>query len=163
MHKWKFCNTGLYWLWLSGVVFALDRASKYMVEASLTPYLPVSILPGFNLTLSYNKGAAFSFLNSEAGWQVWFFGLIAMAVSLGMLLWLMRLPKKDRWVSIALAFIIGGALGNLWDRIVAGQVTDFIQWYIADYYWPTFNIADSAICIGAVMLFGQAFFSKKSG
>lgn len=154
-------NSGIVWLWVTLIVVIIDRITKYFASHYLIPYVAFPVMPGFNLTLSYNKGAAFSFLNSAPGWQVWFFGLIAVVVSLGVLLWLFRLPKREGWVCIALTLIIGGALGNLWDRVSYGQVIDFIQWYVANYYWPTFNIADSAICIGAVMLFGNAFVNNK--
>lgn len=162
MRKFSICHTGVSWLWVAVIVLALDRVTKYMATQYLIPYEAFPVMPGFNFTLSFNKGAAFSFLNSAPGWQVWFFGMIAVAVSVGILLWLFRLSRRDWWVCVALTLIIGGAMGNLWDRINYGQVIDFIQWYVADYYWPTFNIADSAICIGAVMLFGNAFVNKEA-
>jgi signal peptidase II len=160
MKKIKF-SSGLRWLWVTVIVLLLDRATKYFAQKYLLAYYALPVIPGFNLTLSFNKGAAFSFLNSENGWQVWFFGIIACVVSIGILIWLSRLSSRERWVAIALSLIIGGALGNLWDRISYGHVIDFIQLYISHYYWPTFNIADSAICIGAAILFGQAILKPK--
>jgi signal peptidase II len=154
-------SSGLRWLWVTVIVLLLDRVTKYFAYNYLLAYYPLSVFPGFNLTLSFNKGAAFSFLNSESGWQVWFFGVIAFVVSLGILVWLARLSSRERWVSIALCLIVGGALGNLWDRISYGHVIDFIQLYISHYYWPTFNVADSAICLGAAILFGQAIWKPK--
>jgi signal peptidase II len=158
----KFLNNGLRWLWVSVIVLILDHVTKYLAKKYLILYTPLPILPGFNFALSFNKGAAFGFLNHESGWQVWSLGVVAVVVSLGILIWLSRLPKREHWTSIALCLIIGGALGNLWDRIIQGQVTDFIQLYISHFYWPSFNIADSAICIGAVMLFISAFCKKKA-
>jgi signal peptidase II len=160
MKKIKLTN-GLRWFWITVVVLLLDRVTKYFAQKYLLAYYAVPVVPGFNLTLSFNTGSAFGFLNSQSGWQVWFFGLIALIVSVGILCWLARLSSRERWIAIALSFIVGGALGNLWDRISYGHVIDFIQLYISHYYWPTFNIADSAICIGAALLFGQAILNPK--
>ena len=156
----KFWHSGARWLWIAVVVFALDRVSKHLAEINLNAYSPLEVMPGFNLTLSYNKGAAFSFLDQAAGWQMWFLGGVAAIVVIAIIIWLLRLPFRDRWVSVALSLVVGGALGNLWDRINYGHVIDFIQWYVADYYWPVFNIADSAVCIGAAMLFISTFFKR---
>jgi signal peptidase II len=152
----KIQTSGLRWLWVTIIALLLDRVTKYFAQKYLLAYYALPIIPGFNLTLSFNKGAAFSFLNSASGWQVWFFGCIAAVVSLGLIIWLARLSSRDRLACIALSLIIGGALGNLWDRLIYGHVIDFIQLYISDYYWPTFNIADSAICIGAILLLGKS-------
>jgi len=157
----KIAHTGLRWLWVSIIILILDRITKYLAQKYLILYTPVTIIPGFNLDLSFNKGAAFGFLNQESHWQVWLLGIIAFVVSIGIITWLMRLSPHERWMGIALSLITGGALGNLLDRLIQGQVTDFIQLYISRFYWPTFNIADSAICIGAVMLFLHAIFKKK--
>jgi signal peptidase II len=157
----KFFSTGLNWLWVSVVVILLDRITKMLALKHLTLYQPLEVFPFFNLTLAYNKGAAFSFLNSASGWQVWFFAVIAIVISLGLLIWLQRLSYKQYWLCIALTLIIGGALGNLWDRIHYEHVIDFIELYVSNWHWPAFNIADSAICIGAVMLFIEMFFVKK--
>jgi signal peptidase II len=156
----QLCSRGTRWLWIAVVVFGLDRFTKHMAEAYLNAYTELPIIPGFNLTLSYNKGAAFSFLDQAPGWQTWFFGSVAVLVTIGIIVWLSRLPARDRWVSIALSLVVGGALGNLWDRINYGQVTDFIQLYVSHYYWPVFNIADSAVCVGAFMLFISTFFKR---
>ncbi len=157
----KISNTGLRWLWVSIIVLIIDRITKCLAQKYLILYRPFAILPGFNLDLSFNKGAAFGFLNHQSNWQVWFLGMIAFAVSIGIITWLTRLLRHENWMGIALSLIVGGALGNLWDRLSQGQVTDFIQLYISHFYWPTFNIADSAICIGATMLFLHAIFKKK--
>jgi signal peptidase II len=156
----KFFYSGARWLWIAVAIFGLDRLTKYMAEEYLNAYTALPVMPGFNLTLSYNKGAAFSFLDQAQGWQTWFFGTIALVVSIAIVIWLTRLSSRDRWVSIALSLVVGGALGNLWDRINYGHVIDFIQWYVADYYWPVFNVADSAVCVGATMLFISTFFKR---
>lgn len=145
-------DSGLRWLWVSVIVLMLDRLTKHAVQKYLIAYAAQPVIPGFNLELSYNKGAAFSFLNHAPGWQVWLFGLIALVVTVVILIWLSRISYRLYWNSIALCFVVGGALGNLWDRISYGHVVDFIQLYVSNFYWPTFNIADSAICIGALML-----------
>lgn len=156
----KFFSSGLRWLWITMIVLVLDRLTKSLAQEYLSAYSTLAVTPGFNLVLSYNKGAAFSFLDQAAGWQTWIFGGIAVVVSASILVWLSRVTWRDWWVCIALSLIISGALGNLWDRIIYGHVIDFIQLYISHFYWPVFNVADSAICIGAVMLFVSSFFKK---
>lgn len=153
-------RSGLLWLWIGVVIVILDRISKDLAQEYLSSYSALSVMPGFNLVLSFNKGAAFSFLDQAAGWQVWMFAAIAVAVSVSILVWLARLSWRDCWISIGLSLIIGGALGNLWDRISYGHVIDFIQLYVAQFYWPVFNIADSAICVGAFMLIWNSFYKK---
>lgn len=156
----KISQSGLCWVWITALVLILDRFSKFFAEEYLRFSEPVSITPGFNLTLSYNKGAAFSFLQKMPG-QTWVFGTIAILVSIGLLIWLFRLSRKEAWVCISLSLIVGGALGNLWDRLTYGHVIDFIQLYVSHFYWPVFNIADSAVCVGAVMLFLTSMSKKK--
>ena len=159
MHKSNQASrTGLRWLWVTIVIVILDRITKYMALQQLPPYTEVRVMPHFNLTLAYNKGAAFSFLNSASGWQTWLLGAIAVIVCIGILMWLFRLPAKKRWLCIALALIMGGALGNLSDRFIYGYVIDFLDFYAFNWHWPSFNVADSAICVGAVMLFLDAVF-----
>jgi signal peptidase II len=157
----RLLQTGLRWLWVALVVILIDRLTKVMAQTYLIAYEPKAVMPCFNLTLAYNKGAAFSFLSYAAGWQVWFFGLLALAISTVLLVWLKRLSHHQRWVAIALAMIIGGALGNLWDRISYGHVIDFLEFYVSTWHWPIFNVADSAICVGAGMLVIDAFCSKE--
>ncbi len=154
-------STGLRWLWVTLIVLILDRITKYLALKNLPPYAEVSVMPHFNLTLAYNKGAAFSFLNAASGWQTWLFGAIALLVSLGILVWLFRLSARNRWLCIALTMIMGGALGNLSDRLLYGYVIDFLDFYASNWHWPAFNIADSAICVGAFMLFWDAVFFRK--
>ena len=142
----------LSWLWLSAVVFVLDMLTKQLSEHFLTFAKSVYVLPVFDLRLLYNKGAAFSFLASESGWQRWFFSAIAIGVSVMLINWLRTLPKSNVWMAVALSRILGGALGNLFDRIAFGHVIDFISLHWDEYYFPAFNIADSAITVGAIML-----------
>jgi len=146
-------NAGmLKWLWITLLVVVLDQITKTVAVDSLELYQPAAVFPGFNFTLMYNKGAAFSFLSDAAGWQRWFFTVIAIGVSIGIVIWLKRLPADHRLTAISLALILGGAIGNVWDRIVLGHVIDFIDVYYATYHWPAFNIADSAITVGACLL-----------
>ena len=147
-----FRQTGLRFLWISILSFALDQWSKYAVMDSLSLYQSVQVLPFFNLTYVHNYGAAFSFLDSAGGWQRWFFTAIAMAVSGVILWWLKQSPKNQTLLPVAFSFILGGALGNVYDRLVHGYVIDFLDFYVNGFHWPAFNIADSAIFIGAALL-----------
>ncbi|OUR69326.1 signal peptidase II [Bermanella sp. 47_1433_sub80_T6] len=142
----------LKWLWLSAAALILDFVTKQMAQHFLLYAQPVYVLPVFDLTLLYNKGAAFSFLANESGWQRWFFTVIALSVSSVMTVWLMKLKANEKWLAAALALVIGGAIGNLYDRIAYGHVVDFIHVHWDEHYFPAFNIADSAITLGAIML-----------
>ena len=151
------------WLWLTVLVLIIDLTSKVYFDNSLQMYQQIVVIPDlFSWTLAYNTGAAFSFLADSAGWQRWLFALIAVVVSAVLVVWLKRLGRNDTWLAIALALILGGALGNLYDRIVYGHVVDFILVHWQNrWYFPAFNFADSAICVGAVMLALDMFKSKK--
>ncbi|MCU1757774.1 signal peptidase II [Pseudomonas helleri] len=153
------------WLWLTVLVLVIDLTSKVYFDNALQMYQQIVVIPDlFSWTLAYNTGAAFSFLADSAGWQRWLFALIAIVVSAVLIVWLKRLGRNDTWLAIALALILGGALGNLYDRIVYGHVVDFILVHWQNrWYFPAFNFADSAICVGAVMLALDMFKSKKSG
>ena len=142
----------LKWLWISVLVIALDQVTKSIAVSNLVLYQPVAIFPSFNFTLMHNEGAAFSFLSDQSGWQRWFFTAIAVVVSIAILVWMKRLPADHRLTAISLAFILGGAIGNVWDRMLLGYVIDFIDVYYAEYHWPAFNIADSSIFVGACLL-----------
>jgi signal peptidase II len=142
----------LKWLWLSALVIGLDQLSKLWASSALDYGEPVSVMPMFNLTLMHNTGAAFSFLSSAGGWQRWFFAVVAVVISTVLLVWLKRLQPGQRWLAVALALVLGGALGNVWDRLYLGYVIDFIDVYYQQWHWPAFNVADSAIFVGAVML-----------
>jgi len=154
-------NNMLKWLWLSALVAALDLATKAIASHYLLLYQPVPVFPGFNWTLAHNSGAAFSFLASESGWQRWFFSVIALVVSIGITIWIKRLAPTQTWLAVALALVLGGAIGNLWDRVTLGYVVDFIDVYYQQSHWPAFNIADSAICVGAVLLVIDSFRGER--
>lgn len=140
------------WLWLAAAITALDQLTKIAIERSFTYGERLQIVPGlFDLTLVYNRGAAFSFLADAAGWQRWFFiGLGVVAA--GFIVWLLSRHASQRLFALALAMILGGAIGNVIDRIVHGHVVDFVLLYWQRFHWPAFNVADSAITVGAVLL-----------
>ena len=145
------------WLWLSALVVVLDQATKWLATDMLAPYRPVPLAPLLNLTLMFNEGAAFSFLSDAGGWQRWFFAAIAIAMSLVLVIWLLRLAPGERLMATALSLIAGGAVGNLIDRVLTGRVIDFIDIYAGDWHWPAFNVADSAITLGVVLLLLAGF------
>ncbi len=151
----------LKWLWLSLAVFVLDQLTKQLAEHYLELHQPVAVVPGFNLMLAYNTGAAFSILHDAGGWQRWFFTILSSVVSAGIVWWMWRLESSERWLAIALALILGGAVGNLCDRILLGHVVDFVQLYYQRWAYPAFNVADSAITAGAVMLIIDSLFFKR--
>lgn len=140
------------WLDLSLLVIALDLWTKSLATEHLQLYRPVEIFPHFNLMLAHNSGAAFSFLADAGGWQRWFFAGVAVVIVVVMTTWISRLQPNQRWLACALALIIGGAVGNVWDRITLGYVVDFLDFWWGDYHFPAFNIADTAITIGAGMM-----------
>ena len=137
-----------------------DQITKTATSRSLELYEQIAVMPMFNITLAHNYGAAFSFLNIPGGAQRWLFTGISAVVSIALIVWLWRLSKDEKWLGIALALILGGAVGNLIDRAMQGYVVDFIQVYYKDWYFPSFNIADSAIFCGTVLLLGLTLFEK---
>jgi signal peptidase II len=139
------------WYALAALVIVLDQLSKWIVLGHIGYGESIHVAPFWNWVLAFNTGAAFSFLAGQPGWQRWFFTLLALAVSAWIAVMLHRQPQR-KLASFALALIMGGALGNVIDRLRFGAVVDFIQWHAAGYYWPAFNIADAAICVGAVLL-----------
>ena len=153
----------LVWLVMSALVIALDQITKAVVRDMLVPYMPHEAIPHvLNWTLAFNRGAAFSFLQDASGWQTWLFGGLAVVVCIGLVVWLVRTPRRDWRTALPVALIIGGALGNLIDRLIHGQVTDFIQVYWHAWSFPAFNIADSAITVGAVLLIAFGLFGKQT-
>jgi len=156
-----------HWLWLSLAILLLDQASKWLVLTTLEPYQVIELVPNLNLTLMFNTGAAFSFLSDAGGWQRWVFAGFAIAVTLALVVWLLRLKPYERWLAAALALIIGGALGNLIDRMLLGHVVDFVQVYLPFLPfaifnpWPAFNVADSAITIGVALLVIESLRTQK--
>jgi signal peptidase II len=157
----KISLSGLRWLLLSLLVIALDRWSKVAILNHFDLFEVKHITAFFNLTLAYNKGAAFSFLSAASGWQVWIFGGVAAVISLVLIVWLGRISYRQYWLGAALSLVIGGALGNLWDRFSYGSVVDFLQFHLGHLYYPVFNLADSCICVGAFMLVVDALYSSR--
>lgn len=142
----------LKYLWLSAAVVAVDQVTKWLAVKFLLGRPPLEILPGFDLQLVYNTGAAFGLLDDAGGWQNGFFIAVALVVCVFISNMLRRLQPDEVQGAVALALILGGAIGNVIDRVMQGYVVDFIHWYYQNWHWPTFNIADSAITVGAVLL-----------
>lgn len=157
-HTGKAAGSCLIWLWLSLAVVVLDLATKQLALAYLEYADPNPVLPFFDLTLLFNTGAAFSFLSDAGGWQRWFFVLIAVAVSVFLVVWLQKTKRTYWWLGLGLSLILGGAIGNLYDRIFQGYVVDFISLHYQNYYFPAFNLADSAITLGAAVLIIDMLF-----
>ncbi|KAA0016726.1 lipoprotein signal peptidase [Salinicola corii] len=151
----------LRWLWLSLVVIVLDLGIKALASAHLDYGRPLEVLPIFNLTLLHNTGAAFSFLAEHAGWQRWLFALIAIGASIGLTVWLSRLKRGETLTAISLTLVIGGAIGNLYDRLVHGYVVDYLSFHWGGWYYPAFNLADTAITLGAVGLILQSLLDSR--
>ena len=151
-----------FWILIVILIFTLDQVSKHLVINNLVLEEPVNLLPFLNLFFTFNPGAAFSFLNKAGGWQEWLFGGVAVVVGVFLVIWLYRMKEQDKWLKVSLALILGGTLGNLYDRIVYHQVVDFIDLFFKDWHYPVFNIADAAISIGAVMLIIDVFRKKDS-
>lgn len=147
----------LKWLWLSLLALILDQASKLAVISGMQLYQSIPLLPSFNLTYVHNTGAAFSFLSAESGWQRWFFAGLALVMSIVIAAWLAKLEKHETLLAAALSLILGGAVGNLIDRLAYGYVIDFLDVYYGNWHFATFNIADSAISLGAFLMFAEAF------
>lgn len=150
-HK-LFTQTGCRFLWLAVIAIVLDQYTKTLVVNEIELYQAIQVTSFFNLTHVYNYGAAFSFLHDAGGWQRWFFTAIAFFVSGLILWWLKQTSKQQIILPVAFSLIVGGALGNAYDRLIHGYVIDFLVVYYKDWYWPAFNIADSAICLGAILL-----------
>lgn len=149
------------WLGLSAGIALVDQLTKVFAERTLEYAQPVEVTFFFNLTLLYNTGAAFSFLSDGSGWQRWFFIVVALGMGCFILAWLWKLRRSETWLAVALALVLGGAVGNLWDRVTLGYVVDFISVHYQSWYFPAFNIADSAITIGAVMLILDTFLTAR--
>lgn len=154
----------LYWLILSLFIVIADQISKLYILKNFDLYDVKPLIPGLNLTLAFNTGAAFSFLSSSGGWQRWLFVSLAIAICSWLVIWLKNEDAEPKTCVIGIALVIGGALGNLWDRLSLGHVIDFIDIYVWSYHWPTFNIADSAITVGTILIIlnlWQVNLSKK--
>ncbi len=153
-------KSGLFWLWISALVLVLDQWTKSIASSSLEMYVPNKINDFLNFTLMHNKGVAFSILADQSGWQRYFITVVASAIVIWLLYWLVKNTRAQKLQNVALVLVIGGALGNIWDRVMLGYVVDFIELHYKGYYWPAFNIADSAISVGAVLLIIDAFKNK---
>ena len=145
------------WLWISIAVIIFDQLTKILADQYLQYGQPVSILPMFNFTLLYNMGAAFSFLSDAGGWQRWFFIFLSATISVVLIVWIYKLHSHQKLQTASIALILGGAIGNLIDRSIYGHVIDFIDVYYQQHHWPAFNIADSAITVGATLLIIDSF------
>lgn len=156
-------QSGLRWLWLALLVFVLDIGSKLLVMNTMGYGWSnrVEVLPFFNLLYVHNYGAAFSFLSDAGGWQRWFFAAIALGVSGMLVYWMRQTPSTNRILNVAYALVIGGAIGNLFDRLVHGYVVDFLDFYVGNYHWPAFNLADTGIVIGAVLIVLDSIIASK--
>ncbi len=151
----------LKWLWLTALIFTLDLATKFWVSSTLSLYEVIPVTSFFNIVLAHNSGAAFSFLADAGGWQRWFFTAIALLVSVVIVVWLKRLPVNEKLQAVGLASILGGALGNVFDRIAHGYVVDFLDFHYKSYHWPAFNVADMAIMMGAALLIWHTIFCSQ--
>lgn len=152
----------LRWLWLSFGVLVADQLTKWAALAGLTYARPVEVLPFFDLTLLYNTGAAFSFLADHDGWQRWFFVFLAVVIIAALLVWLAFVAIRDGRIQAGITLLIGGALGNVIDRVVYGHVVDFLDFHAAGWHWPAFNIADAAITIGVALIIWAELRPKRA-
>jgi len=152
----------LTWFGITALVVILDWWTKQWASGALELYRPEPVFAGLNMTLAHNFGAAFSFLHDQSGWQRWLLSGLAIVVSIFILVWMLRLPATDKLTGVSLALVLGGAIGNLIDRLQLGYVVDFIDVYYQESHWPAFNIADSAITVGVVLLIIDSLFFASS-
>ena len=149
------------WLWLSVLALILDQVSKVWIDTNMSLYESIPVIPSFSITYAHNYGAAFSFLSDAGGWQRWFFAGLAATISIGIIIWIKRLKPSETLSAISLSLILGGAIGNLIDRVMYGYVIDFLDVYYQSYHWPVFNIADSAISLGVGLMLYESFTTKE--
>lgn len=154
-------NSPLKFLWISALVIVLDQLAKYWAVTQLPLHQKVNVMPYFNWFLTYNPGAAFSFLADAGGWQRWFFTITTIVISGVIFFWIKKLESNEKMTAISLSLILGGAIGNLIDRVYLGKVVDYVQIMLGTYPWPAFNIADAAISVGAVILILTSFTDSK--
>ncbi len=162
MTQTKTARRPVMWLWMAALLILLDVVSKQWISSHFWLGERLEVLPIFNLTLAHNSGAAFSFLHDAGGWQRWAFSGLALVVSVVLVIWVSRLKPNQTLLAIALSSVLAGAIGNLIDRVTLGYVVDFIQVHWHDWYFPAFNVADSAISIGAVLLILDAFLNPET-
>ncbi|ATF08950.1 signal peptidase II [Candidatus Enterovibrio altilux] len=156
-------QSGLRWLWLALLVFVLDISSKLLIM-NIVEYgweNRIEVLAFFNLLYVHNYGAAFSFLSDAGGWQRWFFIAIALSISGVLVYWMRQIPASNKLLNIAYALVLGGAIGNLFNRLIHGYIVDFFDLFIGTSHWPAFNLADSAICVGVVLIVVESVFPSK--
>ncbi len=153
---------GIKWLRLSALIIILDQGTKIAADYWLQLMHSIEVLPFFNLTLLYNPGAAFSFLADQGGWQRWFFVVVSLVVVVFLLRWIRPLKRSERLFSIGLSLVLGGAVGNLIDRAQYGYVIDFLDFHLAGWHWPAFNVADSAIFVGAMFVLFHWFRENRN-
>jgi signal peptidase II len=153
-------STAVKTLWIAAIVLILDQLTKWWAVSSLTLGEPVAVISNLNWTLAYNYGAAFSFLADMGGWQRWFFSGLAFVVSTILIVWLYKLPQKLTAEVWGINLVLGGAIGNVIDRVLEGRVTDFIDFYIGNWHYATFNVADMGIVAGAGLLILSEFYLK---
>lgn len=153
----------LRWLTLTALIIGFDQWTKRVIEAALQMYQPYAVLPVFDLVRAHNHGAAFSMFAGASGWQRWAFSALALIVSVTLVIWLKRLERHAQFLAAALALILGGALGNVIDRLRLGYVVDFLQVHWQQHYFPAFNVADSSITVGAALLLLDAWLSGRRG
>lgn len=157
--SWK--ESGLRWYWIAVLIIVLDQLSKQWILANFKFRETIEILPLFNLTYARNYGAAFSFLSDAGGWQKWMFSIIAIGFSTVLTIWLRKQDKSLWRTNLAFTLVIGGAIGNLIDRLYHGFVVDFLDFYWGTSHFPAFNVADSAICVGAALIILDSFISER--
>ncbi|WP_096087313.1 signal peptidase II [Agaribacterium haliotis] len=152
------------WLWfvIALIIILLDQWTKHLAVAGLEYAERIAVTPGFNITLRYNYGVAFSIFDNIDGGQRWPLSALAFVISIALCIWIWRIGRQKSLEVLGLALVLGGAIGNLYDRVLLGYVVDFIEVYWRSYYWPAFNIADSAICVGAALLLIDGLFLSKS-
>ena len=158
----KFSDSGLRWLWLTLVFLVLDQITKHWVAGSFNLYESINVLPIFSITYVHNLGAAFSFLADQGGWQRWFFTAIAAIACIVFTVWLAKIPRSQILLSIAVALMLSGAMGNLIDRVLFGYVIDFLDFHWSGNHFPAFNVADSMIFIGAALMIIESLTAESN-
>lgn len=153
-------HTAWHWIFLSIFIIAIDQLSKYLVLQNMIMHQVIKIMPFLNIMLSINAGAAFSFLSNASGWQIYLLSAISVTISVALIIWLCRLPREEWWMAAPISLVLGGALGNLIDRVHYGYVVDFIDFHIGTWHYATFNLADSAVCIGAIWLIVRLMYES---
>ncbi|MFT7300109.1 MAG: signal peptidase II [Porticoccus sp.] len=149
------------WYLLAALIIFIDQLTKHWVSSAFSYGETLQIFPFLNLTLVHNMGAAFSFLSEAGGWQRWFFAVVSVVVTVVIVVWLSRLSDRQVLLALALSLVLGGAIGNLWDRVLLGYVVDFVDLYYRHYHWPAFNVADAAITLGALLLILESLLASK--